>query len=72
MHERGRLTFGVKEWEPLLVLPEPGPARCSPGCPAPKPPLAAAAGEDLTQTKQLISIIQRVKYSIRRSASITC
>ena len=46
-------TLGVKDWEPLLLLPEPGPARCScPGCPARAPLLTGAAGGDLLQKVQ--------------------
>ena len=42
-------ALGVKDWEPLLLLPEP-PARCScPGCPAGAPLGAEAADEDLLQ-----------------------
>ena len=38
--------MGVKDWEPLLVLPEPGPARCSGPCPE-RPPLIAGAFAEL-------------------------
>ena len=41
-------ALGVKDWEPLLELPEPGPARCScPGCPGRAPLEPAAAEGDL-------------------------
>lgn len=50
VQKKTAITLGVKDWEPLLLLPEPGPARCScPGCPAIAPLAAGAAGGDLLQ-----------------------
>ena len=49
---RSGLTLGVKDCEPLLVLPEPGPARCRVGCPAGMPLRAVALGDLAREHKQ--------------------